>query len=567
MVSRLRRLIGPKVGGTRVVPLLQKIIIIFVVFLVLSNFVTNYVNLVLNRGEQIRLMNQLLVKDLKDLQVFAANQAQIYDFNDDLETAVENMRTAAMRELPGEKSVSMAVHPDGEIFFLATARTDPPEEFSDRNALFEMLNEYEQRRFEGSLRFSLAGDSYFGVFRYNEQWDVFLVRAEELTEFYADSRRIFMIISGIIIGISLFSTIIGIFLLGYIFRFLGQITDSIMGMQDKQQLDMVTLDGAPNDDITYLGVAFNSLASTVDNLMNIFKKFVARDIAAKAYREREIRLEGEKRELTILFTDIRSFTSMTEILGTDIIKLLNLHYDRAIRLIHQQDGDIASIIGDALLAVFGIMGDRKLKSLQAIDAAYHMHGVAENLRNEMQKRREHIEQTRGQLTEAEIRVFKAVLLEIGVGIDGGEVFYGNIGSTERMVNTVIGDNVNSAARLEGLTRLYHVPVICSEYVRDEVESACERYHFIEIDKVQVKGKTIGKRVYWPIAVEGLGEEDWKDIHAYERALQLYYSGDWASAYDEFKRCESLPPAKVFRRRTRGQICPKEWNGIWTMKEK
>ena len=82
----------------------------------------------------------------------------------------------------------------------------------------------------------------------------------------------------------------------------------------------------------------------------------------------------------------------------------------------------------------------------------------------MIERRAEIEQTRN-LTEAEERVFKAVLLDVGVGIDGGTVFYGNIGSDEHMTNTVIGDNVNSASRLEGLTRVYHLPVIVSDFIR------------------------------------------------------------------------------------------------------
>lgn len=549
------------------VPLLHKIIFIFLVFLLLSNFVTNYINLTLNRGEQINLMNQLLVKDLKDLQIFAANQAQIFDFNQDINAATSNMKTAAGRDLRGQKSLALAVGHDGEFLFLATNRSDIPDSFTDENVLQSMKDRLDDGLSEGTIRFSLSRDNYFGVYRYNDQWDAFLVRAEELGEFYSDSQRNFRIISAIIIALSLASAVLGIILLRHILRFLGHITQSIMQMQDDQQLDLLKLEGASNDDITYLGMAFNSLAATVDNLMGIFKKFVARDIAVKAYKEREIRLEGDKRNLTILFTDIRSFTSMTETLGTDIIKLLNLHYDRAIKLIHEQQGDIGSIIGDALLAVFGIMGDTRQKSMLAIDSAYHIQDVAANLRNEMRKRREAIEASGGALTEEEERVYQAVLLEVGVGIDGGEVFYGNIGSLERMVNTVIGDNVNAASRLEGLTRLYQVPVVCSDYVREETEAVTNKYYFLEIDQVQVKGKSVGKRVYWPISRSELGDEGMEEIHAYEKALELYYSGNWASAYDNFVQCKSLPCAAVFRRRTRGSICPKGWNGIWTMKEK
>jgi len=319
--------------------------------------------------------------------------------------------------------------------------------------------------------------------------------------------------------------------------------------------------------VAFLGVAFNALSSTIDNLLTIFKKFVARDIAQKAYKEKEIRLEGAKKELAILFTDIKSFTFMTETLGTDIIKLLNLHYDKAIRHIHQNNGDIGSIIGDALLAVFGVMEvDNENKSLMAVRSAYRIQDVAASLREEMQKRKEEIIKRRGAMTEAEERVFRAVLLEVGVGIDGGEVFYGTIGSYERMVNTVIGDNVNSSSRLEGLTRVYKVPVIVSDYIRQEVEKDSKEYYFMELDQVQVKGKTIGKRIYWPIKKGLIDQRMEKDIEEFSVGLTAYYKGDWKEAHRRFSSC-TLPLALEFRSRTGENTCPKEWNGIWTMTTK
>ncbi len=566
MNDPLSRVLGQKVAGTRVVPLMLKIVVIFTIFLLVSNFTTNYINLMLNRGEQIRLLNQLLVKDLKEMHVFANNQFEIFTFNPDEAAAVRNLENAAMRNHRGERSVSFGVSPEGDLFFHA-AEMSAPDRFGDERALEQMNAELAEGVEEGTLNFEHLGYQYFGVYKYNSSWDMFQLRAEELNEFYADSVRIFRNVSFIIVGITMIFALVGIFILRFILRFVRVITDNIMRMQSDQALQLMDLKGAPNDDITYLGVAFNSLANTIDNLMGIFKKFVARDVAAKAYREREIRLEGTKRELTILFTDIKSFTFMTETLGTDIIKLLNLHYDQAIRRIHAFHGDIGSIIGDALLAIFGtVQEDAENKSLQGLRSAYSIIDVASNLRTEMHKRREQILQQRGSLTEEEENVYRAVLLEVGVGLDGGQVFYGNIGSYERMVNTVIGDNVNSSARLEGLTRFYKVPVICSEYIKDEVLEHSDEYRFVELDRVQVKGKTLGKKIFWPVQTSEMDQDLVDDLHSFTEGLHQYYQGEWPEAQRHFETCK-LSIADVFRERITGKTAPEGWNGIWTMTEK
>ena len=258
---------------------------------------------------------------------------------------------------------------------------------------------------------------------------------------------------------------------------------------------------------------------------------------------------------------------MTETLGNDIISLLNMHYEKAIHHIRESGGIIGSIIGDALLAVFGTLpGHKGNKSYDAIMAAYNVQEVAAVLRMTMNERREELIRQHGAMTEAEERVYRAVLIEVGVGIDGGQVFYGNIGSSKRMTNTVIGDNVNAASRLEGLTRIYKVPVICSEYVRKEAESVSDDIRFVELDIVQVKGKTEGKKVYWPAKKEVIDDEVEKSLDEFSEGLKLYYDGDWPRAYKHFKACV-LPLAEVFRFRTKDRKCPRGWNGIWTMTTK
>jgi len=566
MADSIEKMLGKKVNGTRVVPLILKIVTIFTIFLLVSNFATNYINLMLNRGELLKLANRLLVKDLKELYTFGLNQYEIFQFNRDEKSAVRNIDQSAMVQLNGKKSIALGIKPDGSLFFEAS-HFPPLTTFADRKALESMIAAKSAGRPDGTIRFSFNGGDYFGVYKYSDQWGAYFVRADELTEFNAVSNTIFRNVSFIIVGMSLIFVIIGVFLMSYILRYLKVITSAIMAMQGDQRIELLDMKGAPNDDITYLGVAFNSLASTIDNLMNIFKKFVARDLAAKAYREKQIRLEGSRRDLAILFTDIKSFTYMTEMLGNDIIRLLNMHYSDAIRHIHDQNGDVGSIIGDALLAIFGVMdNDGTKKSYQAIQAAYQIQDVAASLRKQMHLRREEIVRFRGSLNEAEERVYRAVLLEVGVGIDGGEVFYGTIGSQERMTNTVIGDNVNSASRLEGLTRIYKVPVIVSDYIRNEVDGNYDSYVFQELDTVQVKGKTVGRKIYWPLPRKNVTKDLERDLETFTTGLAAYYEGDWKSASVHFESC-ALPVAEVFAHRTHDATCPKDWNGIWTMKEK
>jgi class 3 adenylate cyclase len=554
---------GPKHGATRVVPLVTKIVALFSVFLLVSNFASNFINLELNRGELMGLTNRLLVKDLAELYGFASTQRQIYEFNGQLPEALGSIEKSAAKNLTKPHSNAFGLSADGSILFWSSKQPRPPA-FADLAALEKIKA---NAKGEGKLDFSLGGSSYFGVYKYNEKWQAYIVRAEETREFQEESNAIFWRVAAIILALTAVLIVVGALLVRRILRWVGKITQSIMGMQKDQKMELIDLSGAPNDEVSYLGASLNQLSSTIDNLMSIFRRFVTQDIAQRAYTEREVKLEGTTKNLTILFSDIKGFTYMTETLGTDIIDVLNLHYQRAIGRIHEEDGVVGSIIGDALLAVFGTMrASSAEKSLASLRAAYRIQEVAAGLRKDMKALREGIIERRGALTETEEAVYRAVLLEVGVGIDGGDVFYGNIGSYERMTTTVIGDNVNSASRLEGLTRIYRVPVICSQFVKDEVEPLSRDYRFVEIDTVQVKGKTQGKRVFWPVEAGTVDQAMEAQIGAFASGLALYYAGSWkeaASAWDTV----TLPIVEVFKNRVAGREAPADWNGIWAMTTK
>ncbi len=602
-----------RVGQTRIIPISFKILAIFTVLLLLSNFATNTINLILSQRQIINLNNTIMVSQLKNLFSAAGNQYQIYTFSGDRNGCIESLKNVAKKGFSMPKSFAGAFDRQGNILFevfangtetdeqkiksqmvleaqtatatTATESTDAttaitaeeaegavnPDDleftdytFADKETLAKINADFENGITDGSINFETREGSYFGVYKYQEDWQCYFIRAELRADTNHSTFVVLAFISLVILVLLILFLIVGFKVFGKILANVKNITKSLYEMQQNQKLENIDLSTSPNDDITYLAASFNSLSSTINNLLGIFQKFVSKDVVAKAYSEHQIKLEGRQRNLTILFSDIKSFTYRTETLGNDIIDLLNVHYDQVIHAVHENNGVIGSIIGDAILAIYGTEHASK-KSLESLEAAWSITKLTASLREKMIVRRSEIEKERS-LTEAEERVYKAVLIDVGVGIDGGNVFYGNIGSNEHMTNTVIGDNVNSASRLEGLTRIYHLPVICSQYVKDEVEKQTEKYSFFEIDTVQVKGKTEGKKIYFPVALGECEEGMEQKFNIYEQALSAYYKGDWTDARAGFKKC-GLETAQVFIERMGRQSAPADWSGIWTMTTK
>lgn len=573
-----------KVGSTKIIPISLKLLMIFVSLLMLSNFATNFVNSFLSRAQIIKLNNSIMVSQLKDIYTAAGNQYQILTFTANREESVRALYNSAKRNFELPNSIAAAFDKEGKILFCASATPLPAEQkekkegdisslnenstqFSDSEALAIMNQNFAKGITDSAILFTSDLGQYYGVYKYQEDWECYFLRAELLSDTMRTNNVLFGIISIVIVCIvGLFLTA-GISMYRRLLSNVHKITGDLYEMQSSQRLTTIDLSGSPNDDITYLAASFNSLSSTISTLLGIFQKFASKDVVAKAYNEHQIRLEGNQRNLVMLFSDIKSFTYRTETLGNDIIDLLNVHYDKVIRKVHENSGVIGSIIGDAILAIYGTQKSEN-KSLDALESAWQITRVTAELRSRMIARRARIEQNRT-LTDAEERVYQAVLLDIGVGIDGGKVFYGNIGSDEHMTNTVIGDNVNSASRLEGLTRIYRLPVIVSGYIKEEIEnSGSTKYKFFEIDTVQVKGKTQGKKIYFPYDTTdaknlSVSEENFR---IYETALQSYYKGDWEKARKGFKDC-GLEVAQVFLERIADNSAPENWSGIWTMQSK
>ncbi len=601
-MSNKNKKLFQKVGQTKIIPISFKILTIFVCLLLLSNFATNFVNLSLSRKQLITLNNTVMVSELKDIYTAASNQFQIFTFTGDKKKSVEAIKSTAERSFSQPNSVALAFNENGEILFCTVSKIPEQLEkiqneikeklagnekisegiekckqgflysgieiFPDTDAIETLKSNLAEGIQDGSIVFSTELGQYFGVYKYQENWDCWFIRAELRSDTMKSNSILLGIIAIIIVILTALFLLAGLFMFKKILSNVTKITGSLYEMQKNQKLDVIDLSGSPNDDITYLAASFNSLSSTISNLLGIFQKFVSKDVVSKAYNEHTIRLEGSQQNLVMLFSDIKSFTYRTETLGNDIIDLLNVHYNKVIHAVHEEKGVVGSIIGDAILAIYGTQQTEN-KSLDSLETGWKITRITAQLREKMTARKAEIEKER-KLNEDEERVFQAVLLDIGVGIDGGNVFYGNIGSSEHMTNTVIGDKVNSASRLEGLTRIYHLPVIVSEYIKEEIEkTGCEKYRFFEIDTVQVKGKTEGKKIFFPMEIaageNGKNEKDSENAFVpgsvaipasritaeqfgiYENGLEAYYKGDWSEARKNFKKC-GIEATEVFLNR-------------------
>ena len=561
-----------RVGKTRIIPIGLKMLLIFICLILLSNFITNFISLQLTQRQIINLNNTIMVSQLKELYTTSSNQYQIYSYSGNREESIDAMCKVARTGFDNANSLALGVTNDGEIEFLTDANELAVFPSFDSNALMLLNQNKEKGIEEGSISFSSPYGDYFGVYKYQDDWGYYIIRAELRSDLEKSNYRIYGIISALIIIFTLLFVAAGYITINREFRSLRSFTDDLIEMQKKKKLELIDISKAPNDDVTYLAASFNSLSMQVSNLLDTFQKFVSKDIVAKAYAGRDVGLEGKQRDLAMLFSDVKSFTYRTETLGNDIIEVLNVHYNRVIHNVHENSGIVGSIIGDAILAIYGTLDSKRSKAYNAVISAWNITRATAELRQEMQGRREEIEKQR-KLTESEESVFQAVMVDVGVGVDGGKVFYGTIGRNDfddprqsHMTNTVIGDTVNSASRLEGLTRIYHIPVVVSESIKDEVTAETARYKFIEIDTVQVKGKTKGKKIYFPFDTNEMDEALLEKYQKFEEGLKAYYDGDWKAARKIFKGLE-LDVTQVFLERMGIKSAPADWSGIWTMTTK
>ncbi len=286
-------------------------------------------------------------------------------------------------------------------------------------------------------------------------------------------------------------------------------------------------------------------------IRTIFQKYVPQELIDRFFANPESMLVGENRELAVLFSDIRSFTSISESMQPDVlVASLNRYFSVMVELIMERGGIIDKYIGDAIMAFFGAPVSGENDAMAALEAGMMMVESVELFNRE---------QLRLGLPE----------FKIGVGINYGLVTVGNIGTERKMDYTVIGDMVNVASRLEGLTKPYHQPLIFSEFLREPVGDAVVTRL---VDTVAVKGRKGGLRIY--TAKRALTEVERDAWVMHNQAMDRYFSRDFADAARGFEQAaQSLPGDELCTmmidrcRRYQEVPPPDEWDGVEVMTTK
>lgn len=288
-------------------------------------------------------------------------------------------------------------------------------------------------------------------------------------------------------------------------------------------------------------------------LAGLFGQYVPPELVDEMSKDPDaFSLEGESRELTVLFSDVRGFTTISEGLDPkELSFLMNEFLTPMTHVIHHNRGTIDKYMGDAIMAFWGA---------PLHDADHASHAVKAGM--------EMIERLNALQNEFSARGWPEI--KIGVGLNTGEMTVGNMGSEFRMAYTVMGDAVNLGSRLESLTKNYGVYMIVSEFTKDKAPEFLYR----ELDVVRVKGKDKPVAIYEPICLQGQEDKAIKDeLKLYRETLKLYRTQNWDLAELQFLNLHKMSTRYLyqmyaervahFRQNPPGQ----DWDGVFTFQTK
>jgi adenylate cyclase len=224
-----------------------------------------------------------------------------------------------------------------------------------------------------------------------------------------------------------------------------------------------------HDEIGQLATTFNEMIEGLkerDFIRNTFGKYVSKQVA-DAVLKGELKLGGEKKRVTVLLSDIRNFTNMSERYPPEeVVKFLNEYFSEMVNVVIKYDGTVDKFIGDAIFSVFGA-------PLAYLDDAHRAIKVAVEMRDRLHE------------FNKKVRGFGFDEIKIGIAVHTGEVIAGNIGSEQRLEYTVIGDTVNTAARIEPLNKEWNTEILISENTYEIVR---DNVNVRQMPRIKLRGK-------------------------------------------------------------------------------
>ncbi|MFH1422093.1 MAG: adenylate/guanylate cyclase domain-containing protein [Planctomycetota bacterium] len=304
------------------------------------------------------------------------------------------------------------------------------------------------------------------------------------------------------------------------------------------------------------GMTYKWLAARkrIKQVVDMFGKYVSPNIVRRIISgEIKITLRGHEKEITTLFADLRSFTSISEKLGAEKTGiLLNAYFSRMIKVVFERDGTLDKLIGDCIMVFFNDPDEQEDCAIRAADTALAIINELEDFK-------------KSNITGVEN-------LMVGIGINSGNATVGNLGAPQFVDYTAIGDTVNLASRLESLTKEYAVPIIVSESTFELIKSV---YKCRELDIVQVKGKSNATKIYELIEKEGeLSVQQKTLIKLFNESLLVYRNRNFAEALELFKNILTLYPddypAQMYIKRCKNFIetPPRDdWKAIFVLTNK
>ena len=296
------------------------------------------------------------------------------------------------------------------------------------------------------------------------------------------------------------------------------------------------------------------------NIRKAFSRFVPAQIIDELVKNAEQSDKvsvGEKRDVAILFSDIRSFTSISEHNKPEtIVAFLNRYFTVMCTVIKKHGGTVDKFIGDAIMALFGAPVSYEDNARRAVAAAYEMREALETVALE------------------DLVMPEGMKFNIGIGIHYGDVIVGSIGSNDKTDYSVIGDNVNLASRMEGLTKTYGSMILVTDAVKNDIYKTTGDtggFEFRYLDDVKVKGKE--KAV--PIYAIDRGPDDFSPAYrdAYSKGFDLYKQGIWNLARDYFEKALAESPGDKAARLMLDRCIefiqnpPENWDGAITFHTK